>query len=219
VAGLYARSEGKPFFPISLLGGAGATFWDRGSFPDETTELLERINNNLTVFERGWSREFRRLLKTLLNKFPRIVIIHGRSPHSDTVAQVLLEAGATPIILNTTSGGGTLADLWDRYAKDADGAVAIATPDDVGAAAVNGKGEPVAVSDVVVRHRARQNVWAEIGWAWGRLSLDKLRIVMPETPRIEIPSDLKGLRVFRYSSSPEECKRDLQDFCRRLESA
>ncbi len=74
-------------------------------------------------------------------------------------------------------------------AGQADGAIAVATPDDVARIA----------GSVPELLRARQNIWIEIGWIWGRLGRNKLILLCKGN--IEIPSDLHGMEYYRYNDS------------------
>lgn len=95
-------------------------------------------------------------------------------------------------------------DIWKKFeslADEADAAIAIATPDDLGSTVAAAK---------LKRERARQNVWVEIGWFWGRLGRD--RVLMLVRGDIEIPSDLDGIEYYKYGTSVLEMKEPIQRF-------
>ena len=62
--------------------------------------------------------------------------------------------------------------------------------------------------------RARQNVWLEVGWIWGRLGRNKVMVLCKG--EIEIPSDLHGLEYYRYDASPLEVTESVRAFVRQL---
>ena len=138
---------------------------------------------------------------------PRLVIIHGRSPHRDVLRQFLCDELGLPapvVMRNEFLSGATLPEKWERLANDIDGAIALVTPDDVGGLAV--AGEPGAATE----KRARENVWIEAGWVWGRLGRERLLLVRQGDTRI--PSDLLGSDVAEYQASPSEAAQTIRDF-------
>ena len=52
------------------------------------------------------------------------------------------------------------------------------------------------------KQRARENVWLEAGWFWGRLGRENLLAL--SRGEIEFPSDLTGLEVYGYQENPTE---------------
>ena len=60
------------------------------------------------------------------------------------------------------------------------------------------------------RARARQNVWVEVGWFWGRLG--RSRVLLLVRGDVETPSDLDGLFFFRYRRSVSERKSEINRF-------
>jgi len=84
--------------------------------------------------------------------------------------------------------------------------IAVATPDDIGSLA----------GDRLQSMRARQNVWLEIGWIWGRLGRNKVMVLCKGD--VEIPSDLRGLEYYRYNTSPLEVTESVRAFVGQLVS-
>ena len=62
--------------------------------------------------------------------------------------------------------------------------------------------------------RARQNIWIEIGWIWGRLGRNKLILLCKGN--IEVPSDLQGMEYYSYSDSPLEVTESIRAFIHQL---
>lgn len=145
---------------------------------------------------------------------PRLVIIHGRSPHRDELRTFLRDELQLPdpvIMRNEFLSGATLPEKWERLANDVDGAVALVTPDDVGglADAADGAGPP--------EKRARENVWIEAGWVWGRLGRERLLILRQDDTRI--PSDLAGSDHGGYHASPTEAGAKIRQFVESIRKA
>jgi predicted nucleotide-binding protein len=137
----------------------------------------------------------------------RILLIHGHA-----VDRLLLkdwfqtEQLAHPLVMaQEFSAGQTLPEKFEALATQADAAIALATPDDLGYAAIRPDEQ---------RRRARQNVWVEVGWFWGRLG--RSRVLLLVRGDLEIPSDLDGIEYHRYQSSPLEASELLRKFLRHL---
>lgn len=99
-------------------------------------------------------------------------------------------------------GGATLPEKFEAVGRDVDAAIALATADDVGGVASN--------SPQHLGARARQNVWIEVGYIWGKLG--RSRVVLLKHPKVEIPSDLQGVEYFTYDHSPREQTEKLRKF-------
>ena len=75
-----------------------------------------------------------------------------------------------------------------------DAAIALVTPDDLGGLRED--------SDAGLRDRARQNVWVEVGWFWGKLG--RARTLLLGKRGVELPSDLSGLVMEEFNDLPAE---------------
>src|SRR5688500_2117941 len=73
-------------------------------------------------------------------------------------------------------------EKFELLTSEADAAIALATPDDLASTAAH--------TDVKTL-RARQNVWVEVGWFWGRLGRNRALLLV--RGYVEIPSDLDGI--------------------------
>ena len=112
-----------------------------------------------------------------------IFVIHGRDNEAkETVARFLTRLALTPIILHEQPNQGrTIIEKFERNAQ-VGFAVALLTPDDVGALKNEEKN---------LKLRARQNVVFELGYFLGRLGRE--RVCALTKGNIEIPSDYDGV--------------------------
>ena len=138
-----------------------------------------------------------------------VMMVHGHDRNAVLEVKDFLRAKypfVDPVMMALeTLGGATLPEKFERLAAEARGAIAVLTPDDIGAAL---NASPQA--------RARQNVVLEIGWFWGRLGRGRC-LLMSRGP-LEMPSDLSGVDCLEYIRSPREHFHSLMDFIARLES-
>ena len=112
------------------------------------------------------------------------------------------------MMIDEVSPGETLPEKYERLAGDADAAVALATADDLAALAAD-------PHPLTVVPRARQNVWLEIGWFWGRLS--RYKVLVLTRGHVEIPSDFLGIEIYDYASSPLERANQLEQFIQKIQ--
>jgi predicted nucleotide-binding protein len=132
----------------------------------------------------------------------QVLLIHGHA-QDRTELRAWLEnmALVNPIVMaQEFTAGQTLPEKFEILADDADAAIALATPDDVGSN----------VGANVHRARARQNVWVEVGWFWGRLGRN--RVLLLVRGNVEIPSDLDGIEYHIYKKSPLEREVEIRAF-------
>lgn len=138
-----------------------------------------------------------------------LMIVHGH----DAAARLELEnfllkkfPHVTPItMIDKADSAWTLPEKFERMASRVRGALAILTPDDL-ALTLKTNTESV---------RARQNVIVEVGWFWGKFGRGKCLLLVRGD--IEIPSDLSGVEVHRFVSSPMECSETLREFIAEFE--
>jgi predicted nucleotide-binding protein len=136
---------------------------------------------------------------------PRLLLIHGRSDDwLDLENWIRREVDRPVVVMGQEFGGGrTLPEKFEQLAGEVDGAIALATPDDLGG---------IDASDLP--SRARQNVWVEVGWFWGRLGRDRL-LLLRKTD-VEFPSDLHGIEYYSYRHKPREVADSLRRFVTSL---
>ncbi len=113
-----------------------------------------------------------------------VFVIHGRNNEAkETVARFLEKLGLTPVILHEQSNQGrTIIEKFERHAPQVGFAVALLTPDDVGALKSDEKN---------LKPRARQNVVFELGYFLGRLGRE--RVCALTKGNVELPSDYDGV--------------------------
>ena len=139
-----------------------------------------------------------------------LMIVHGH----DQAARLELEnfllhrfPHVAPMsMIDQADAASTLPEKFERLANQVKGALALLTPDDL-AKTLKTNAEQL---------RARQNVIVEIGWFWGKLGRGKCLLLVRGD--LEIPSDLSGVEVHRFSTSPTECSEVLRDFIADIEA-
>ena len=116
-----------------------------------------------------------------------VFVIHGRDRGTkETIARFLQTIGLRPVILHEqASEGRTIIEKFERHVQGAF-AIAVLTPDDVGALA----SEPNNL-----KSRARQNVIFEFGYFMGRLGRARVCAIIADG--VEIPSDYDGVVYIR----------------------
>lgn len=184
-AGLTAAVSGRRLVCMGSFGGAARNLndlfmqsresWD-GNLPDlNTIGVLQNPWNDMLM------EEVLPALRAL--RKPRLLIVHGRADDRDELKRYLQDPKGLPepIVLADLKTPHLIPDKFNQLASDVDAAVALCTPDDVGGLA----GSP---ADQAPANRARQNVWLEIGWFWGRLGLR--RVLILTRGAVEVPSDL-----------------------------
>jgi Zn-dependent protease with chaperone function len=134
-----------------------------------------------------------------------ILIIHGHDQVALLELKDLLHTNFPNVALRVmmTDHFGTLSmpEKFEKISVDIRGAIALVTPDDVGAALNRYE---------MTNARARQNVIMEIGFIWGRLGRDRCMLMMRGD--LELPSDLSGIDFQKFERSPRECAFELHTF-------
>ena len=112
-----------------------------------------------------------------------VFVIHGRDEGTRAmVARFLEQLNLKPVILDEQSNQGlTIIEKFERHAQ-VGFAVALLTPDDVGA---------LQDSRDDLKPRARQNVVFELGYFFGQLGRERVCALMKGN--VEIPSDYSGV--------------------------
>ena len=114
----------------------------------------------------------------------RVFVIHGRDEEAkQTVARFLANLDLDPVILQERpSRGNTIIEKFEEHAQSAAFAVALCTPDDVGA---------LADEQDALRPRMRQNVVFELGYFAGAIGRNRVCALLKGN--IERPSDYDGV--------------------------
>lgn len=120
-----------------------------------------------------------------------VFIVHGHDDAlKDEVARTIEKVGLRAIVLNEEVNSGlTIIQKFEKYAKNANYAIVLMTPDDRGKAK----------TDTKYKDRARQNVVLEWGYFAGKLGVD--RVSTMHTRSIELPSDISGILHIQYDKS------------------
>lgn len=212
-AGLAATIGRKPLACIGSFGGAAyklnrmlaPNLW---SHDDDTPQgwLGLQVPFDDHVLQRAFERAG-------VAGGPKLMIIHGRSTDRDVLKRYLQQYVRTAIVLTDEFNPTQPITLkFERAAASVDGAIALLTPDDKGALA-DGT-EPL-------RERARENVWLEVGWFWGRRGRSKLLLLSRD--EVNIPSDLGNVEHYRYQNLEDDLRQEgrlpVRRFLDRLHSA
>ena len=123
----------------------------------------------------------------------KVFISHGHDEEAiTTVAEFVKNLGLKVAVLDEQPGNDlTVIENLERYADDTGFAIALLTPDDVGA-----------LKDEAGRQlnpRARQNVIFELGYFIGRLALNQVCLLYKEG--VELPSDIHGVIYVHMDSA------------------
>jgi hypothetical protein len=199
-AGLELRLTRKRLVPIGAFGAASsrllADLLRSGTLPD--AEGFERLSN-------PWTPHLAAHVVSMLgaNRPSKVLLIHGHANDRLELKDWLEHQKlALPVVMGTQfTAGQTLPEKFEELASEADAAIALATPDDLASTA--------AQTDVT-RQRARQNVWVEVGWFWGRLG--RSRVLLLLRGDVEVPSDLDGIEYKTYTKSVLELEPVIQSF-------
>ncbi len=199
-AALELRLTRKRLIPVGAFGGASSRL---------LTELLNsgavREAENFEKLSNPWVPPLASHVVTVLgaNRPSKVLLIHGHATDKAELKEWLQhEDLADPVVMaQQFTAGQTLPEKFELLAGEADAAIALATPDDL-ASAVSGTD--------VKRKRARQNVWVEVGWFWGRLG--RSRVLLLVRGDVEIPSDLDGIEYHTYQHSVLELKTSIRRF-------
>lgn len=190
----------KRLIPIGSFGGASERLLDnliRGKRIRDPARFMQ-LNN-------PWHPRLADLAVALagVNEPSKVLLIHGHAQDRHEL-QSWLEAQrlAKPVVMvQEFTAGQTIPEKFEALAAEADAAIALATPDDLAAAATEIDR---------TRLRARQNVWVEVGWFWGRLGRDRVMLLVRGD--VEVPSDLDGIIYHSYAESPLEQEETIKQF-------
>ena len=158
------------------------------SEPNDLEKASAILESMIQEIERFWNDED---LTSIASDVPdnrpqnsnEIFVIHGRDNEAkETVARFLQRLGLTPIILHEQPNQGrTIIEKFEQHTQ-VGFAVALLTPDDVGALKNEEKN---------LKPRARQNVVFELGYFLGRLGRE--RVCALTKGNVELPSDYDGV--------------------------
>jgi hypothetical protein len=191
-----AAISGKRVVPLGCFGGAGAQAVE--VFETSTSLWGPHVPpaDVLGPLAMTWAPQSLELVLNALGaRSPRILIVHGRDLESrDALRTLLVDLGLPePVIMAAEpTMGRAVPEKFEQLAVKVDAAIALVTPDDLGGLRDEGA--------TGLNGRARQNVWVEVGWFWGRLG--RARTLLLGKKGIEVPSDLSGLLIEQFEDSP-----------------
>jgi predicted nucleotide-binding protein len=208
-AALELRLTRKRLVPVGGFGGASSRLLAEllNIKKAQNTSKTRGRKEDLQNFEKlnAWSVNSANHVVAVLgaNRPSTVLLIHGHATDRNKLVRWLKsEKLAAPVIMGQEfTAGQTVPEKFEDLANEADAAIAIATPDDL-ASAVSDPKDP--------QFRARQNVWVEVGWFWGKLGLS--RILLLVRGKVEIPSDLLGIEYLKYEQSVLELKPKIHSF-------
>ena len=167
-------STPDPFYPHVYAAGL-----------DEAASVLESMIDEI---EEYWDDEQRNPPSSVAQEDDgtntnEVFIIHGRDNEAkEKVARILEGLQLRPVILHEQPNlGRTIIEKFEQHAQ-VGFAVALLTPDDVGA---------LKSEEKTLKPRARQNVVFELGYFLGRLG--RKRVCALTKGNVEIPSDYDGV--------------------------
>jgi hypothetical protein len=202
-AGIGALYGGKRVVPVPRFGGASTALRE---IVEEARFDRETINYGQLDAPAGKKLVERVLRMAGVGRLRRVMIIHGHAATNRKQLERWLKPRCESLLMiDAVDVGAGLPEKFEAMAGDADAAIALATPDDL-AMPVKGRGRQT---------RARQNVWLEVGWFWGRRG--RRRVMLLTKGTIEIPSDYAGVETFSYKNSPIELAAKLEIFLESLE--
>lgn len=109
------------------------------------------------------------------------------------------------LMIDEVDAANTLPEKFERLGHSARGALALLTPDDL----------VMTRSSGAAAARARQNVIFEVGWISAKFG--RQRLLLLTRGDLEMPSDLSGVEVHRFTRSPIECAEVVRDFIGSIE--
>jgi hypothetical protein len=206
-AGLSALRERKVMIPIPAFGGSAK---DLCEIHDIDKIVVDELRN-LDFKSSDWSKILTSSIKSVLRAYPRVLIIHGRGDdggklkkliYDESVSSRQLAGLAKPVIMNLSGQGAvTVPQVFEDLASKVSAAIVIVTADDIGGFARTRGEETVPATALRLEVRARENVWVEVGWFWGRLGRERIFLWLKD--KIEIPSDLQGVARTEASTLTE----------------
>ncbi|MBE1877166.1 TIR domain-containing protein [Myceligenerans pegani] len=212
LAGRVARVAQKIMVPLGGSGGAGRELLEEGLRLSRQQDGAHSrpTEARLRRLFAPWSEGVERVLRDILTETP-VAIVHGRSPDWQSLRNMLDTVLSSdihryrPVLMNELEvDSEALPYKWERAGSMATAAIALITPDDVGA--LDGSS--------ALSSRARQNVWLEVGWMWGRLGRSRLLLLVQGD--VEVPSDLQGIEYHTYEGNLNECHGRIAAFLARL---
>jgi predicted nucleotide-binding protein len=127
----------------------------------------------------------------------KVFVVYGHDSNARTDLEAMLRRwDLDPLILDQLpSEGQTIIEKLEKYTGEANFAVVLATPDDIGYR--NGHEDEKAT-------RARQNVVLELGMMLAKLGRKNVAILLRQQENMERPSDIQGLIYIPFKDSVKD---------------
>lgn len=127
----------------------------------------------------------------------KVFVVYGHDKNARTQLEAMLRRwDLEPLILDQLpSDGGTIIEKLEKYTKQADFGIVLATPDDIGYAKNNEVGK---------KYRVRQNVVLELGMLLATKGRSKVAILLSQVEDMEAPSDINGLIYIPFKENVED---------------
>jgi predicted nucleotide-binding protein len=182
----YEDYELKSFYPVVESPDIGRT---RSRYKDKLDNAILKLKALKEVLEERLahavpSQEHSSPQPSQTPNTGKVFIVHGHDHGvKDSVARFITNLGFEPVILHEQPNEGrTVIDKFEDHAE-ADFAIVLFTPDDIGYPAKHPEN---------IKPRARQNVVLELGYFMGKLSRKRVALLQVGDD-IEIPSDYAGV--------------------------
>ena len=191
-AAMAAAVSGKRIVPVGAFGGAALKAAEIFSATEGHWGAHVPPQDVLGPLRMPWAPgSVELVLRALGVRAPKILIVHGRDLKSrDVLVKRVVDLGlpAPTVMAAAPTLGRALPEKFEQLALQVDAAIALVTPDDVGGLRRDTRQR--------MHGRARQNVWVEVGWFWGRLG--RARVLLVGKRGVEVPSDLSGLLIEEF---------------------
>jgi predicted nucleotide-binding protein len=183
---------------LRLRGGQTVSLYDKGSIvvqgknPEAIRALLGMETSRAA--ELGSKR-----VHNASGGARNVFVVYGHDEGAKVKLDSMLRRwGLNPLILDQLpSGGQTIIEKLEYHRSQANFAVVLATPDDVGYRAGHEEEK---------KSRARQNVVLELGMMLAILGRSRVAILLRHQKSMERPSDIDGLIYIPFEDDVEETK-------------
>ncbi|MBA3036683.1 MAG: hypothetical protein FP814_09340 [Desulfobacterium sp.] len=208
-AGLSALLRRKMIITIPAFGGSARDLCEIDGIEHTVIDTLRNLDTN----EENWVETLTEAISAEINSYPRILIVHGRGDDGTALLKEIAKAGegkelkgiGEPLIMELSGKAAlSIPEVFETFASRVSATIAIVTADDVGGFArrddkggdscnetKTNQGEiELPATELRLTPRARENVWVEVGWFWGRLG--RRRVFLWLKDDVPLPSDLQG---------------------------
>ena len=209
-AGMTAVARRIPVLPISCFGGAADDLRKAMNLPEDHV-----LGSGVFTGSQLETMSVVAAVTAELDGHPRLLVVHGRSKAREEVVKILQDefpALHEPVVLERRGNAAlALSRKFEEEASSCTAAIVIATPDDIGTTVLKGDGDPLMARETEpFAPRARENVWLEMGWLWGRLGKERVLLLVESGTRL--PSDIQETDRAIYAHSPKEVTKKIEKF-------